>query len=100
MTQQLIEQAILEKSVIAFTYNSHERIVEPHVLGVQDGKVQFLGYQIDGTSSSGGQLPEWRRFDLAKISGLTITDNKFPGSRPVPSGKHSSWDYVKLVVKL
>ena len=98
MSQQSIEQAIRTKSVVEFTYSNHRRVVEPHVLGVKDGAVQFLGYQIDGSSSSGGPLPEWRRFELAKISGLSITDNKFPGRRPFPSGKHSSWDHEILVV--
>jgi len=60
--------------------------------------VQFLGYQIGGSRSSGGSLPEWRRFDLAKISGLSITDQKFPGRRPFPSGRHSAWDREILVV--
>ena len=98
MTQQMIEQAIRSKSVVSFTYSGHPRVAEPHVLGIKDGAVQFLGYQIGGSSSSGGPLPEWRRFDLAKISGLSITDQKFPGRRPFPSGRHSAWDSEILVV--
>ena len=98
MSQQLIEQAIRSKSVISFTYSGHPRVSEPHVLGIKGGAVQFLGYQIGGSSNSGGPLPEWRRFDLAKISGLSITDQKFPGRRPFPSGRHSAWDNEILVV--
>ena len=98
MNQQLIEQAIRAKSVIEFTYSNHNRVVEPHVLGIKDGAVQILGYQIDGSSSSGGRLPEWRRFELAKMSGLAITGGVFPGRRPFPSGRHSAWDHEILVV--
>lgn len=98
MIQKLIEQAILSKSVIEFTYSNHHRIVEPHVLGIKDGVIQLLGYQIGGTSSSGGILPEWRRFELAKTRKLTITDKTFSGPRPSPSGKHSAWDQDILVV--
>jgi Predicted transcriptional regulator len=98
MNQQLIEQAIRSKSVIEFNYSNHHRVVEPHVLGVKDGVVQFLGYQIGGSSSSGGPLPEWRRFELGKISGLAVTDNIFPGRRQFPSGRHSAWDRQILVV--
>jgi len=98
MSQQLIEQAIRGKSVIEFTYSNHRRVVEPHVLGVKDGVIQILGYQIGGSSSSGGPLPEWRRFDLAKMMGLAITANVFAGRRPFPSGRHSSWDREILVV--
>lgn len=98
MSQQLIDQAIRTKSVVEFNYKGHHRVVEPHVLGVSNGSVQFLGYQIGGTSSSGGPLPEWRRFELSGITALTITPDKFPGRRPFPSGRHSSWDRQILVV--
>lgn len=98
MSQQLIEQAIRGKSVVEFTYSNHHRVVEPHVLGVKDGVVQILGYQLGGSSSSGGPLPEWRRFDLAKMVGLAITARVFAGRRPFPSGRHSSWDREILVV--
>lgn len=98
MSQQLIEQAIRGKSVIEFSYSNHRRVVEPHVIGIKYGVLQILGYQIGGSSSSGGPLPEWRRFDLATMVGLAITGNVFPGRRPFPSGRHSSWDREILVV--
>ena len=98
MNQQLIERAIRGKSVVEFTYGNHRRLVEPHVLGVEHGVLQILGYQIGGSSSSGGPLPEWRRFNLANMAGLAITSAVFAGSRPSPSGKHSSWDRMLLVV--
>jgi hypothetical protein len=82
MNQQLIEQAIRAKAIIEFTYSDHHRVVEPHVLGLKDGAIQFLGYQIGGTSSSGGLLPEWRRFDLVKIFGLFVTV-RVSGTSPV-----------------
>lgn len=94
---QAIEQAIASKSLVEFTYSGHIRVVEPHVLGVLGGTTQILGYQIGGSSSSGG-LPEWRRFDLPKMTRLTILSKSFPGARPYPSGKHSSWDYQIAVV--
>lgn len=97
MTQQQIEQAIRSKSIVEFNYGGHWRVAEPHVLGVSGGSVQLLGYQIGGSSSSGG-IPEWRRFELSRISGLSITNNTFPGRRPFPSGRHSSWDRQMLVV--
>jgi hypothetical protein len=98
MSQQLIEQAIRGKALIEFTYSDHHRVVEPHVLGLKDGVIQFLGYQIGGTSSSGGALPEWRRFDVVKILRLVVTANLFHGRRPFPSGRHSVWDRQILIV--
>lgn len=95
--QETVRQAIVSKKIIEFTYGGYPRVVEPHVLGIQDGSLQFLGYQVAGSSSSGG-IPEWRRFNLDGVSGLTITDQKFPGPRPFPSGRHSSWDHQIAVV--
>ena len=94
---QIIQQAIANKRLIEFTYSGHRRLIEPHVLGVNGGVTQVLGYQVGGSSSSGG-IPEWRRFELPRISGLKATANLFPGRRPFPSGKHSSWDHQIAVV--
>lgn len=94
---QTIQQAIASKKLIEFTYSGHPRLIEPHVLGINAGVTQVLGYQAGGSSSSGG-IPEWCRFDLPRISGLKISAQSFPGQRPFPSGKHSSWDRQIAVV--
>jgi hypothetical protein len=98
VNRQTIEQAIKDKAVVEFFYKNHQRIAEPHVLGISSGALQFLGYQIGGSSSSGGPLPEWRRFDLNEITALRINGVHFPGRRPFPSGRHSSWDKIILIV--
>ncbi|WP_150426992.1 hypothetical protein [Dechloromonas sp. CZR5] len=95
--EQLIQQAITTKKLIEFLYSGHPRLIEPHVLGVNGCVTQVLGYQVGGSSSSGG-ISEWRRFDLPKISGLKLTSTSFPGRRPFPSGKHSSWDRQIAIV--
>ena len=95
--ERVLVQAIADKNLIEFWYGDHQRIAEPHVLGVSSGVTQLLGYQLGGTSSSGG-IPEWRRFDLHKISELSVLSNTFPGRRPFPSGRHSSWDREIAVV--
>jgi hypothetical protein len=95
--EQILKTAIAGKKLIEFSYSGHTRIAEPHVLGVSGGATQILGYQVGGSSSSGG-IPEWRRFDLSKISGLSVLSQAFPGQRPFPSGKHSTWDYQIAIV--
>lgn len=95
--EQLIQEAIATKKLVEFAYGGHQRLIEPHVLGVNGGVIQVFGYQIAGSSSSGG-IPEWRFFDLLKISGLKLTSTSFHGRRPFPSGKHSSWDRQIAIV--
>lgn len=93
----IVEQAITSKKLIEFTYGGHLRRVEPHVLGINAGITQVLCYQVGGSSSS-DSLPNWRRFDLPKISMLKLTDESFPGRRPFPSGEHSPWDETIAIV--
>ena len=95
--EQILKGAIAGKYLVEFWYRDHQRIAEPHVLGVAGGVIQLLGYQVQGYSSSGG-IPEWRRFDLDKMSRLSALSELFPGKRPFPSGKHSSWDYHIIIV--
>ena len=95
--EKILASAIIKKQLVEFRYSGHQRIAEPHVLGVSGGALQFLGYQVGGSSSSGG-IPEWRRFDLAKMSNLKTLDQSFPGKRSFPSGRHSHWDIQLAVV--
>ena len=95
--KHIIEQAITSKKIIEFTYKGHPRVIEPHVLGIKAGVTQVLGYQVGGSSKSGG-IPEWRRFDLPEILALELSDESFLGPRPYPSGKHSSWDETIVIV--
>lgn len=95
--EQVLTQAIAARNLIEFWYRGHQRIAEPHILGVSGGVMQLLVYQTGGTSSSGG-IPEWRRFDLGEMSRLNVLSQLFPGRRTVPSGKHSSWDWKIAIV--
>lgn len=90
--------AINEKRLLEFSYDGLNRIAEPHVYGVKDGKYELLVYQIRGQSKSGG-LPNWRRVELKKVANIQILDEIFPGRRPTPSGKHSSFDRIIAIVK-
>ena len=92
-----IEMAIADKRVVCFYYEGYYREVEPHVLGVSRGATGFLGFQVGGESRS-GRIPNWRRFDLAKIDCLDVSRASFHGPRPTPSGRHSSWDQIIAVV--
>ncbi len=88
-----IRDAILAKQMVEFDYGGYHRIAEPHVYGRHGGVIQLLVYQVAGGSPSGG-LPEWRRVDVHRMSGLSLMAATFAGPRPYPSGRHSSWDEV------
>jgi hypothetical protein len=96
--EELITQAINQKKFIQFIYQGRLRVAEPHVLGVTNSIKQVLCYQTGGHSSR-GNLPDWRRFDLHEIVNLTVLDATFPGQRPYPSGRHSSFDRRIAIVQ-
>lgn len=98
MMENDIITAILNKKIITFLYDGANRTCEPHIFGLTNNKNQVLCYQIQGGSVRGG-IPEWRRFDLGGISDLVVTDDEFPGVRPIPTGPHSKWDTIILVVE-
>jgi predicted DNA-binding transcriptional regulator YafY len=83
--------AINTQHQISFTYQGKPRIVEPHDYGMQNERARLLAYQIGGRSGS-GRLPDWRWFDVDKISDFEVLDQTFPGNRPAPSGRHHHWD--------
>jgi hypothetical protein len=94
--QQLVD-AIRGRRMMEFDYKGRHRVAEPHIYGRKGGAEQLLVYQTGGTSASGG-LPQWRRVDVAGMTGLTIRPDVFPGPRPYPSGEHSPWDEIYAAV--
>jgi hypothetical protein len=89
--------AIKTRHQVRFTYNGKPRICEPHDYGMQKGHARVLTYQVGGESSS-GRLPDWRWFDVAKMSDFEVLDQPFPGNRPAPSGRHHRWDELFIRV--
>jgi|ERR1051326_629901 HTH-type transcriptional regulator/antitoxin HigA len=81
---QLLLTAIFLKRQIRFLYDGNERIAEPHDYGIQKGHTRLFAYQISGYSI--GQLPDWRMFDVSRISKLEILAPPFPKDRKIPSG--------------
>lgn len=98
MVEDEIISAIINKRIIQFVYDGENRTCEPHVFGITNNKNQVLCYQTHGGSIRGG-IPEWRRFDLAEIGSLVVSDDTFAGVRPIPKGPHSKWDTIILVVE-
>lgn len=77
--------------MIRFLHDGHERIAGPHVAGIKGGREGVLTCQTGGTSSS-NRVSSWKTFYLDGVSGPEALDDSFPGPRPYPSGRHSSWD--------
>ena len=91
-----LRNAIANKQLIRFMYKSHERVVEPHDYGIQNGIVRLFCWQVSGKSS--GRLPGWRMFDVEGIQDCELVDKHFAGNREIATGKHHRWDEVFIRV--
>jgi hypothetical protein len=99
LNTSIIRNAIASKDLIEFTYHGYQRIAEPHVYGIKDGKRQILVYQIGGLTSS-GRIPDWRRISLDETSGLRVVKGeKFMGQRENKSSDYDDWDTIIAAVK-
>ncbi len=73
--------AMLVHRLVRFRYQGHERVVEPHLLGLHEaGEPMLVAYQTGGGSQS-GQVPGWRTFITTSIEDVVIDDRHFPGPR-------------------
>ena len=92
-----IRTAIADKRLVSFELDGLPRVGEPHDYGISNGVPQLFFYQVGGKSSSGAPVG-WRTAVLSKVSGMTILERQFAGSRPAPSGRHKKWD--KLIASV
>lgn len=84
--------AIANKRLVALTYHSRTRTVEPHDYGTLRGAVRLLVYQLEGGGAKGGR--GWRLLDVAQIQRCTVLERTFAGSRGAAHESHKAWDEV------
>ncbi len=95
----LIRTAIAERKLLEFSYQGHQRIAEPQVYGIKNEKYQLLGYQVRGGSNRPWEIPNWRRFDLDKMSAARILGEHFLGPRDDPVLAEATFDTVLARVR-
>lgn len=96
--EKLICDAIHNRQTLRFEYDGLPRLVEPHKLGrTTRGNDVVCGDQTGGSSRS-DTTPYWRLFQVSKITGLTIQDDRFPGPRPGynPADRRIPQDFCRL----
>jgi hypothetical protein len=76
-TQDIICQAIADRTVLQFTYDGQIRIVEPFTLGVHKdtGNLVLSAYRVGGYTKSNND-PPWRLYIVADIRDLSLTDRE------------------------
>ena len=93
----LLWAAIEHRRMIRLVYHGKQRVVEPHDLGILNGSVQLLGYQIAGSSSR--SLPNWILMKVNEMDNVELLEMTFAGGRPAASGKHLRWNTLFIRVQ-
>jgi hypothetical protein len=86
----VLRRAIAGRHLFQFTYQGLPRLVEPHDYGIAGGRARLLAYQVGGRSH--GSLPNWRMFDVDRLTRLAMLDETFPGTRARAGQSHKPWD--------
>lgn len=89
--ERLVQQAIRDRQLIAFSLHGLDRIAEPHDLGERAGTLKLLIYQLRGASRS-GRLPDWRLVNVDQIVDLRILPENFAGGRGDETSQRHPWD--------
>ena len=76
-TEEIICNAIKNRTVIQFDYEGHQRIVEPFTLGYHKdtGNLVFSAYRVGGYTKSHSE-PPWRLYKVNQMSEIGITNQK------------------------
>ena len=65
--------------------SSSERVVEPWIYGIKNGKESLYGYQVEGGS------PGLKRFDMRRVKSVHLTGETIE-NHPVEEAQVTKWD--------
>jgi hypothetical protein len=85
---RIICDAVGAKRLLRFVYEGYERIVEPHLYGVNSADHEALSAWIVAGWSWSSPEAGWRNYLVAEMQEVQVLADRFPGPRPGynPSG--------------
>ena len=78
----LICNAIWARRLIRFIYEGYERIVEPHIHGINTANHEALSAYLVGGWSASSPEPGWRNYLVREMHDIHVLATPFPGPRP------------------
>jgi predicted DNA-binding transcriptional regulator YafY len=94
----IICRAIRERRLLLIEYGETQRVVQPHVFGVDRTRDRLLSaYQVSGASASGA-TQGWKSFRMDRISGVALTDVTFRAARP--EFQHNDGAFAQIICQL
>jgi len=86
--------AIANKRLIRFSYESTERVAEPHDYGVRDGAPKLLVFQRQKAGRKDQHVRGWRWLAISKIEDCIVLEDSFRGTRETADQQHHHWDVL------
>jgi hypothetical protein len=82
-TEQEICAAIKMGLCVSLSYDGHDRVVEPHLLGIHKTtkNLSLRCYQIEGGSRT-GNVPAWKLMLVKQIANFSVTNKRSLAPRP------------------
>jgi tetratricopeptide (TPR) repeat protein len=77
----LICDAIRARRLLRFVYDGYERVVEPHVHGINSANHEALGAWLVGGWSASSPEPGWRNYLVAEMADVHVLAAPFAGPR-------------------
>lgn len=94
--EQQIKHAIQNHLQLKFTYDGHERTVNPHHLGILGGELQIHAYQVHDGSHSGADRG-WKNFHVSQIENLKeLTMSFIPEESYHPSNSRYTEIFIQV----
>jgi len=98
-----LRQAVLDQTPVQLIYKGLHRETCPHVIGLKNGREQFLGYQIGGESSSRplgpiGSPNNWRCMTVEESSNVVARPDLTWGTSPRHTQPQNCVDIVDAEV--
>mgnify|MGYP001080585643 CR=1 FL=1 len=93
MLQNILVNAVKNRSLVAFAYDDKPRVVEPHAVGINKaGNLVVRGYQVGGESAT--TRSSWKLFTVDKMEGLMPID----GDSQAPREGYRMGDAVMVTI--
>lgn len=94
----IICRAIRERRLLLVEYGETQRVVQPHLYGVDHTGDRLLSaYQLSGASASGASQG-WKSFRMDRITSVALTDKTFDTARP--EFQHNDGAFAKIICQL
>ncbi len=94
----IVCDAIRARRLLRFVYDGYERIVEPHIYGINTANHEVVSAYLVGGWSASAPSPGWRNYLIHEMDDIHALSEGFTKTRPEynPSDRHLRQVFCRL----